>query len=813
MKKSILILSLLWLSTFLSAQTIEFVGVVKDSLSKEAIPYASIIAINEQDSAIAGTITDEKGRFKLHVSQAKIVKIQMSFLGYQPVNKIISKPNKLKMDLGTIFLTSETKMLAPLEITGTAARVERKFDKTVYRIDETTTAASLTIYDLLRTLPGVTVEEDNTIIFKGVTPSIYVDNTPSQLLYPNLLAIPVDRVEKVELIDASMRRGGTGNGGIINIKLKKITDDGLSGVLSTKPATISFKNVDESAHLVNLNYKKNKNIFVSNSNLNTNNNQNGYSSIATFFNNPIISDSISEVNKSSYETSYLSLSESLGYLYQPNDVTKVTFSMGVYYAKDHSTSHSESIQTNQITNNIINSVFNNSSSEWGEPSGSMGVNYWHQIDTNDQYMEANLFYSLFGGNSRSRTTQQIDFLSSEFIDSLSYLESFSQQEYPQNLFFDFFYNKPLNKNTRFNIYYAIENQLNQKTETRVYENNILKPIWNKDDLYFGMNQTLSLRLGTELKKWKFDFGLNLEDQYINGSYRRVDEFGKDSTRLINKNYFKFLPSFVMAYTINDEQELKLSGSVTSDYLYFYDLLDFVYKENFTWYSGNSDLNPPKNYSLYFGYSLSKTNWNGAFDLFYSYSNNYNRPVSSQINDVITFSKWYNIAEVNKLGANFSLWFKIKRFSVSIYSNLYFQKYNINKLKVIALDLNMPYTTPDEIHFNYYIYASMSYRIKKFTAQSTIYYFGKSYYELGYSNPFLNLSMSVNYRCLKDKLLLGIGARNLLRSIYPNTSEANSFGVYSVSESYGFAYQPTLYISARYDLNFGSRNTEYISGKK
>ena len=261
MKKSILILSLLWLSTFLSAQTIEFVGVVKDSLSKEAIPYASIIAINEQDSSIAGTITDEKGRFKLHVSQAKIVKIQMSFLGYQPVNKIISKPNKLKMDLGTIFLIPKTKMLAPLEITGTAARVERKFDKTVYRIDETTTAASLTIYDLLRTLPGVTVEEDNTIIFKGVTPSIYVDNTPSQLLYPNLLAIPVDRVEKVELIDASMRRGGTGNGGIINIKLKKITDDGLSGVLSTKPASISFKNVDESAHLVNLNYKKNKNIF------------------------------------------------------------------------------------------------------------------------------------------------------------------------------------------------------------------------------------------------------------------------------------------------------------------------------------------------------------------------------------------------------------------------------------------------------------------------------------------------------------------------------------------------------------------------
>ncbi len=811
MKKSIFILSLVWLSTFVSAQTIEFVGVVKDSLSKDVISYVSIIAINEQDSTIAGTITDEKGRFKLLVPQREIVKLQIYFLGYQPLNKVI-KPNKKRMELGTILLTPETKMLAPLEVNGTAARVERKFDKTVYRIDEATAAASLTIYDLLRTLPGVTVE-DNIVIFKGVSPAIYVDNTPSQLLYPNLLAIPVDRVEKVELIDASMRRGGTGNGGIINIKLKKITEDGLSGVLSTKPATISFKNVDESAHLVNLNYKKNKNIFVSNSNLNTNNNQYGYTLKSTYFNNPIISDSISEMNKYSYDKSYYSISESLGYLYQPNDATKFTFSMGVYLAKDHSTSHTELIQTNEIINTITNSIIKNSTSEWRDPSGSMGINYWHQIDTNDQYMEANLYYALYGGKSMYKTVQQIDYLRSELIDSTSYLNGFSQKDYPQNLFFDFFYNKPLSKNTRFNIYYAFENQFHQKSQIRVFENNILKPIWNKDDQYFEINQTLSIRLGTKYKKWKWDFGINLEDQYIKGTYRRIDEIGTDSTRLLNKNYFKFLPSFVMAYTINNEQELKLSGSVTSDYLYFSNLLDFVYKENFSWSTGNSELKPPKYYSLYFGYSLFKSNWNGAVDLFYSYSNNYNRPVSSQITDLISLSKWYNIAEINKIGANFSLWFMIKKFSASVYSSFYFQKYNIDKYKLIALELNMPYTTPNEFHFNYYIYASMNYRIKKFTAQSTIYYFGKEFDETGSSNGYINLSLSVNYRFLKDKLQLGIGARNLLRNLFPIKSEGNSFGVYSVSESYGFGYQPTLYISARYDLNFGSRNTEYINGKK
>lgn len=79
MKKSILLLTLLWISTLLSAQTIEFVGVIKDSISKELISYASIIALNDQDSIVAGTISDERGRFKIIISQSNDVVLTISF--------------------------------------------------------------------------------------------------------------------------------------------------------------------------------------------------------------------------------------------------------------------------------------------------------------------------------------------------------------------------------------------------------------------------------------------------------------------------------------------------------------------------------------------------------------------------------------------------------------------------------------------------------------------------------------------------------------------------------------------------------------
>lgn len=126
---------------------------------------------------------------------------------------------------------------------------------------------------------------------------------------------------------------------------------------------------------------------------------------------------------------------------------------------------------------------------------------------------------------------------------------------------------------------------------------------------------------------------------------------------------------------------------------------------------------------------------------------------------------------------------------------------------------MPHTTPNEINFSYYVYASLSYRVKKFTAQSTLFYFGKQYHVSSSSNGFMNLSISLNYRFLKDKLLVGIGAKNLLRDLFENKNEGNQFGITSQGISSGYAYQPSFFVSIRYNLNFGSRNTEHIKGRR
>ena len=107
MKKSILLLTLLWLSTLLSAQTIEFIGVIKDSTSKEPISYATIIALNDQDSIVAGTISDERGRFKILISHPNNLVLKITFLGYHPFTISLTRTDKRRIDLGAILLNPD----------------------------------------------------------------------------------------------------------------------------------------------------------------------------------------------------------------------------------------------------------------------------------------------------------------------------------------------------------------------------------------------------------------------------------------------------------------------------------------------------------------------------------------------------------------------------------------------------------------------------------------------------------------------------------------------------------------------------------
>ena len=145
-----------------------------------------------------------------------------------------------KINLGRVLLHANASEMKEATVIGKTSYMEQKFDRKVFNIDEAKTTSAKDIFDLLRTLPGVTVDEDDNVMYKGAPATIYVDDQPAEYVYPKIRMIPVASVLKIELIDASLR-SGAGKGGIINIKMKNLATDGFSGVAQADNRTVNLK--------------------------------------------------------------------------------------------------------------------------------------------------------------------------------------------------------------------------------------------------------------------------------------------------------------------------------------------------------------------------------------------------------------------------------------------------------------------------------------------------------------------------------------------------------------------------------------------
>ena len=225
-------LSLLFtlISLLASSQTIDITGSIADSTTQKALSYGTVTIRSKTDSIIKGALTDENGEFKLkNISYKEGIYILIKYIGYAEMRIEIIYSGNPKINLGRVLLHANASEMKEATIIGKTSYMEQKFDRKVFNIDDAKTTSAKDIFDLLRTLPGVTVDEDDNVMYKGAPATIYVDDQPAEYVYPKIEMIPVASVLKIELIDASLSNG-EGKGGIINIKMKNLATDGFSGL-------------------------------------------------------------------------------------------------------------------------------------------------------------------------------------------------------------------------------------------------------------------------------------------------------------------------------------------------------------------------------------------------------------------------------------------------------------------------------------------------------------------------------------------------------------------------------------------------------
>ncbi|MGD2035416.1 MAG: TonB-dependent receptor [Bacteroidales bacterium] len=218
-------------------------GIVRDSITKDSIEYASIILYEQGDSSlITGSITDSNGKFIISEVPAGIYNLVVKYLGYEPeIISHIQIPDKQeKIELGAINLKPLITDLEAVEIVANKQLVTYKLDKKIINVSSHVQATSGTAVDILRTIPSVEVDIEGNVRLHGSSNFIVlIDGKPSVLSGSDVLQqTPASILRNIEIItNPAAKYDPDGESGIVNLITKKENKVGTSALLSISGTT------------------------------------------------------------------------------------------------------------------------------------------------------------------------------------------------------------------------------------------------------------------------------------------------------------------------------------------------------------------------------------------------------------------------------------------------------------------------------------------------------------------------------------------------------------------------------------------------
>ena len=194
------------------------------------VAYASAVVYDDA-KPVAGTITDDNGKFTLKIPQsAEVYEFVVEFIGYKRYTFNLT-PDKQNIDLGRIILEEEAISLIGAAVTAKEASHKSTVEHTTINAATNMASDKGTAIDILRNASAVTISNDEISIRGNSNIRVLMDGIPTTA--SDLYTIPAGNIKSIEVItnpDASHDASGTG--GIINIISRKNSLEGFSGLVS-----------------------------------------------------------------------------------------------------------------------------------------------------------------------------------------------------------------------------------------------------------------------------------------------------------------------------------------------------------------------------------------------------------------------------------------------------------------------------------------------------------------------------------------------------------------------------------------------------
>lgn len=577
-------------------------------LSKAA--DSSIVKINQAD--VNGGYTFESvrpGDYKLSVTMTGFQEYRSAVIHVDSVSQTIELP--------LIILQPNAKSLEEVKVTSKKPFIEQKIDRTVVNVNAMILATGNNALEVLEKLPGVIVDPNGNISFKGKSGvMILIDGKQTYLSGDNLASylrsLQASQLEQVELMpNPPAKYEAAGNAGVINIKTKKTKVKGFNGNMT---ASLGKSRVWRTSESLALNYRSGKINLFSNTGYSIQNSYRKLNLERNYFdgsgNLTSIYKSLTYFKPTIYSPNiktgidyYLSSRKTLGLVFTGSWSSSSVHNPGngiIYNGAGaiDSTIIAESRYSNQFNSAGVNLNYSQQFDSLGKAI-SFDVDYVKYKAGSDQSFLNNVFYP--GGALKSTQLTTDNLPASVKIYS-------AKTDFTQPL--------PNKEQLEAGLKASYVSTDNAAT---YFTNQVIDYNFTNQFLYKENINAAYLNFRKELKRISFQTGLRLENTNIRG-HQLGNPQHPDSS--FTQHYTGLFPTAYLSYQLdtNGRHLLRLSYGKRIDRPYYKDLNPFVtIVDKFTHFAGNPYLKPQQssNYELTYSYKSIL-----SVSLVYSHTNNY-----------------------------------------------------------------------------------------------------------------------------------------------------------------------------------------------
>lgn len=758
-------------------------GTVVDSTSNRPLDFVTVLLVGMDDKARKSTLSKSDGSFEFKNLDSLNYKLSFSLIGFE--NKQLSiEPRKIKngiVQTGTIKMRVAATGLKEVTVSASKPIVRQEVDRIAYNVQNDPESQTLTVLDMLRKVPLISVDASDNIKLKGNTNyKIFINGRPSAMLARNpadvFKSMPAENIEKIEVITTPPAKyDAEGLAGIINIITKKKIDEGYNGRVSFGYNTVSGPGTNFNGTL-----KKGKIGISGYVGYNKQREQRAASGLTNEIFSPVQSLLIQEGQRTwkgdntygsaelSFEIDTLNLLTGNIEHYNGNyDQNNNQFSR--FYGTGGSIEQTFR-QLNTLGNAYTGTdmALNYQLSFKKSKERLLTTSYKYSSSSNDQSTDAAFSelinynradFRQFNNSGTKEHTAQIDYVHP--VRSLNVEGGF--KAILRNNYSDF---RTFNKSGN--------DYLEESSLSNIFDYH--------QDVYSLYNS-----YQYKGKKWVFKVGGRLE-------LTRVDADFLSSNGHLDLNYENFIPSLSVQRVLSETNNLTLGYSERIQRPGIWELNPFVDRSNpqSVW-SGNPNLDAVVNRSVELNYSNFKK---GSFNLglSYSFANNTIENVSSVGADTVTRTTYLNVGKNKRLGMSLSTNYPVT------------SKLNINlNGQLIHVWLKGSYNGElyDKSGFQGYVFTNASYKIRKDLSAGADFGFDSRYVLLqGRDNYYISSSASLTKSFFDEKLTLSYYLSNPFKKyrrndFYTNTQDFRQ-------SSYSDVYFRRMYFRVSY--KFGNQKS-------